>query len=207
MSWVISYLLYLFAFDASPGVTFATVVRNILNSKSLKIGIFTSLGAGLSDGSSAIIGFFFCSLLTKYATVFKIIQIIGMVVLFYIAIKMIITPCSGKLADVKNTKMTPKGAVWSGFIYTFTNIGICVVIMSVMSQYFHNVNSIAGYAFIVGVVPIMTFLTFVLVSVVIYFFKPVWNKLGDKYLKYTDKIAGIVILLLAISNVREIIGL
>ena len=70
-SWYFVYLLTLFLFDISPGVTFVTTANNTIKNRSLLSGVFTALGAGTSDGISALIGFFFCATLEKYTNIFK----------------------------------------------------------------------------------------------------------------------------------------
>ena len=203
-SWYFVYLLTLFLFDISPGVTFVTTANNTIKNRSLLSGIFTSLGAATSDGISALIGFFFCATLEKYTTMFKGAQLIGMAVLFYFAIRMLLSkPQTYSFDGVKQSR-TNWLSYKSGFVITFTNIGIATVIISVISQFYKYVNGGAGYCLLLFSVPVMSFLSFFLVACGVYFLK-LW-KLFGKYAWVVDKIAGIVLIVFGILNVIEILN-
>lgn len=204
-SWFFVYLLTLFLFDISPGVTFVTTANNTIKNRSLLSGIFTSLGAATSDGISALVGFFFCATLNKYTTIFKGAQLIGMCVLFYFAIKMLISkPQEFSIEGIKQSK-TNWLSYKSGFLITFTNIGIATVIISVISQFYKYVDNPVGYGVLLISVPFMSFISFFIVACGVYFLK-LW-KLFGKYAWVVDKIAGIILIFFGVINVIEILGL
>lgn len=203
--WYFVYLITLFLFDISPGVTFVTTANNTIKNRSLLSGTFTSIGAATSDAISALIGFFFCATLEKYTTIFKGAQLIGMVVLFYFALRMLLSkPKEFSIEDVKQAK-TNLLSFKSGFLITFTNIGIATVIISVISQFYKYVDSVAGYCLLLLTVPIMSFISFFIVAFCVYFLK-LW-KLFGKYAWVVDKIAGAVLVFFGVMNVIEILGL
>ena len=203
--WYFIYLITLFLFDISPGVTFVTTANNTIKNRSLLSGVFTSLGAATSDGISALIGFFFCTTLEKYTTIFKGAQLVGMAVLFYFAISMLLSkPKEFSIESIKQAK-TNWLSFKSGFLITFTNIGIATVIISVISQFYKYVNGGAGYCLLLLTVPIMSFVSFFIVACGVYFLK-LW-KLFGKYAWVIDKIAGVVLIFFGIMNVIEILGL
>ena len=203
--WYFVYLITLFLFDISPGVTFVTTANNTIKNRSLLSGTFTSIGAATSDAISALIGFFFCATLEKYTTIFKGAQLIGMVVLFYFALRMLLSkPKEFSIEDVKKKK-TNLLSFKSGFLITFTNIGIATVIISVISQFYKYVDSVAGYCLLLLTVPIMSFISFFIVAFCVYFLK-LW-KLFGKYAWVVDKIAGAVLVFFGVMNVIEILGL
>lgn len=201
--WFITYFITLFIFDISPGVTFVMTCKNTIKNRSFLMGIFTALGAATSDGISSIIGFFFCQVLEKYNTSFKILQICGMMILFYFAIKMIISKPKEFSLDEVNGSNQKKNAYKSGFIITFLNFGIATVIVSVISQFYQYVNSSIGYVFLLVSVPILSFLSFTIVAFLVYFCK-LWKVFG-KYIWLVDKIGGIVLLYFGIMNVINIL--
>ncbi len=203
-SWIVVYMITLFLFDISPGVSFVITAKNTIENKSLKMGLFTALGVATSDGISAIIGFFFCSVLNNYQTAFKYAQIVGMSYLLCVGIKMMTTKkktCS--LEDAPSTSKLALDAYKSGFLYTFSNFGIATVIISVISQFYGYVSSWYGYLGLLICVPFISFITFALIAFCCYFLKLWW--LFSKNAALMDKIAGFVIILLAITNVKSII--
>ena len=204
-SWYLIYLMTLFLFDISPGVTFVTTANNTIKNRSLLSGIFTALGAGTSDAISALIGFFFCTTLEKYETIFKGAQLVGMGVLFYFAIRMLLSKPKEYSIDGAKQSRTNWLSYKSGFLITFTNIGIATVIISVISQFYKYVDSGAGYCLLLFSVPVMSFLSFFIVACGVYFLK-LW-KLFGKYAWVVDKIAGAVLIFFGVMNVIEILNL
>ena len=202
--WYFVYLVTLFLFDISPGVTFVTTANNTIKNRSLLSGAFTSLGAATSDGISALIGFFFCSTLEKYTTIFKGAQLVGMAVLFYFALRMLLSKAKEFSIDGVERSKTNWLSYKSGFLITFTNIGIATVIISVISQFYKYVDSAAGYFVLLLTVPIMSFISFFIVACGVYFLK-LW-KLFGKYAWVIDKIAGAVLIFFGVMNVIEILG-
>ena len=203
-SWYFVYLFTLFLFDISPGVTFVTTANNTIKNRSLLSGTFTALGAATSDGISALIGFFFCATLERYTTFFKCAQLIGMVILFYFALCMILSkPKEFSIENVKQSK-TNWLSYKSGFLITFTNVGIATVIISVISQFYKYVDGSFGYCLLLFTVPVMSFISFFIIAFCIYFFK-LW-KLFGKYAWIVDKIAGVVLIFFGIMNVIEILN-
>lgn len=203
--WFIVYIITLFLFDVSPGVSFIITAKNTIKNKSLRIGLFTALGVACSDGLSAIIGFFFCSLLQKHHTIFQYAQLLGMSYLLCIGIRMMTSAKKEYSIDDGPTmsKYSIEGFK-SGFLYTFSNIGVATIIISVISQFYQYVNGGLAHFGLVMVVPFVSFFTFALISCGCYFLK-LWWLFGKKaYLM--DKIGGFVIILLAITNVKSILG-
>lgn len=203
LPWFITYVITLFVFDVSPGVSFVMTAKNTIKNKSLAIGCFTALGVATSDALSAIIGFFFCSALEKYASVFKIAQLCGMAILFYIGANMLTAKQKELSLEEVGLSVNKKEAYKSGFVVTVTNIGIATVIVSVISQFYKYIDSGIGYFILLITVPIVSFLTFCLIACGCYFLK-LWKVFG-KYAWLLDKIAGIVLIALAVLNVIEIL--
>ena len=201
--WFITYFITLFLFDVSPGVSFVTTAKNTIKNKSLTIGVFTALGIATSDAISSVVGFFFCSALTKYDKAFKIIQLLGMVYLLFVGAKMFFSKAEELTMDKATLSKTKKDAYKSGFFYTASNFSIAIVITSVISQFYKYVNSWYGYTGLLITVPVVSFLTFFLIACCCYYLK-IWKIFG-KYGWVLDKIAGCVLVFLALCNVKDIL--
>ena len=143
LPWVLAYFFTLLVFDLSPGVSFVLTAKNTIKNKSLKIGLFTALGVASSDGLTALIGFFFCTALQTHKTLFAYAQCLGVCYLLYVGMKMLASK-GEKLSLEGGISMSKQKleACKSGFLCTFSNIGVAVVIVSVMSQFYDNVNHI-----------------------------------------------------------------
>ena len=205
LPWIITYLITLFVFDISPGVSFVLTAKNTIKNKSLKIGLFTALGVASSDGLTALIGFFFCTALNTHKTLFAYAQCLGVCYLLYVGMKMLASKTERLSLDTGISMSKQKWEAYkSGFLCTFSNIGVAVVIVSVMSQFYDNVSAWYGYAGLLVLVPCISFLSFAMVACGCYFLKLWW--LFSKYAGLLDKIAGIVIILLATSNIKEILA-
>ena len=205
LPWVLAYFFTLLVFDLSPGVSFVLTAKNTIKNKSLKIGLFTAFGVASSDGLTALIGFFFCTALQTHKTLFAYAQCLGVCYLLYVGMKMLAS---------KGEKLSLEGGIsmskqkWeaykSGFLCTFSNIGVAVVIVSVMSQFYDNVSHWYGYFGILLMVPVVSFVSFALIACGCYFLKLWW--LFSKYAGLLDKIAGFVIIILASTGVKEILA-
>lgn len=203
--WFFVYLMTLFLFDISPGVSFVITAKNTIKNKSLRIGLFTALGVACSDGLSAIIGFFCCSLLQKYQTVFQYAQMIGMSYLLCVGIRMMTSQKKEySIDDGPSISKFSIDAFKNGFLYTFSNIGVATIIISVISQFYKYIDTTSGHFGLVMVVPVVSFFTFALIAGGCYFLKLWW--LFGKKAYMMDRIAGFIIILLAITNVKSILG-
>ncbi len=204
-NWFLVYIVTLFLFDVSPGVSFFITAKNTIKNKSLKLGFFTALGIATSDGVSAIIGFFFCSLLNTHQVAFRYAQLVGMSYLLYVGIKMMTTKKDEVLLeDVPNASSQALEAYKSGFLYTCSNFGIATVIISVISQFYGYISSWYGYLMLLVCVPVISFFTFALIACSCYWLRLWW--LFGKYTGLIDKVCGFVIILLAITNVKSILS-
>ena len=204
-SWILVYLITLFLFDISPGVSFVITAKNTINNKSLKMGLFTALGIATSDAMSAIIGFFFCSALNAHKTAFQYAQMLGMSYLLYVGIRMVATKKETQtFEDAPSTSKQIFDAYKSGFLYTFSNIGVATVIISIISQFYGYINGWHGYVGLLLCVPLISFFSSALVAFSCYFLKLWW--LFSKHAGLMDKIAGFIIILLAITNVKAILN-
>ena len=202
-SWYFLYIATLFLFDISPGVSFVMTATNTIKNRSLKSGFFTALGVATSDYLSALIGFFFCTIINQNQMAFKILQIIGVCILFYFATKMLLSKTKELSADNKTASKTLLSSYKSGFVITFTNIGVATIIISVISQFYKYVNGFFGYFSLLISVPIVSFFSFFLVAVLVYFFK-MWKVFG-KYSWVIDKISGIVLIMFGTLNLINIL--
>ena len=204
LPWWVFYIITLFMFDISPGVSFVTVAKNTIKNKSLTIGLFTALGIATSDGISAIVGFFFCKTLNYYGKIFMYVQALGMCYLLYVGMKMMaakptVMKLEGSLSKAKFE------AFKTGFLYTFSNFGIATIIITVISQFYNHVGTWKGYAGLLATVPAVSFATFAMIACACYFLKLWW--LFSKYSGALDKIAGFVIICLAGTNLKSILGI
>ena len=205
LPWFFVYLATLFLFDVSPGVSFVITAKNTIKNQSLKMGLLTALGVATSDAISAIIGFFFCSILNAHKTAFQYAQMLGMAYLLYVGIKMVATKKEVQtLEDAPSTARQAFDAYKSGFLYTFSNIGVATVIISVISQFYGYISGWYGYLGLLVCVPLVSFFSFALIACSCYFLKLWW--LFSKHAGLLDRVAGFVIILLAVTNIKSILS-
>ena len=205
LHWFLVYILTLFLFDISPGVSFVITAKNTIKNKSLKLGLFTALGVASSDGVSALIGFFCCALLNKHHLLFQYAQMVGMSYLLYVGIKMMTTKQKEyTFEDAPSTSRDKLDAYKSGFLYTFSNIGVATVIITVISQFYQYVNSGSARFGLIMIVPVISFATFALIAFCCYFLKLWW--LFGKKAYMMDRISGFIIIILATTNIKSILG-
>ena len=202
-SWYFTYLLTLFLFDISPGVSFVATANNTIKNRSLISGTFTALGIATSDGISAIIGFFFCSVLDNHAAAFKVARLMGMMILFYFAFRMLLA--SPKQFSIENQDQSKTNwlSYKSGFLLTFSNIGIATIIISVISQFYQHINGVLEYSLLLLTIPAVSFLSFFTVACCVFCLK-LW-KLFSHYAWIIDKIAGFILIWFGVLGVIDII--
>lgn len=205
LSWFSVYIVMLFLFRLLPSVSFLITAKNTIENKSLKIGIFTTLGIATSDCLFAIISFFLCFILSLNKIVFQYGQIIGMSYLLYFGIKTMLTKketCS--LSDVSGISRQITDAYKSGFLYTFSNLSDVIIIMSIISQFYNYANNWSLYLLLFFCVPVISFLTSMFISFSCYHFKLWWFFSG--YSGMIERVVGFIIILLSITNIRSILS-
>lgn len=203
-SWFFVYVTILLLYNVSPSVSFVITARNTVKSKSFKIGISTSLGVATANCLFAVIGFLFCYTLNKNKVMFQYYQILGMSYLLYTGIKMLTTKIETNFT--KNTQLISIKtfeAYKDGFFYTSSSISIAITIISLISQFYHYIDRWYLHLIFLFCVPCISFLSSIIV-VCCYFLKLSW--LYSKYATLIDKIVGFVIILLATTNVKSILG-
>jgi threonine efflux protein len=201
---MLKYALTLFAFDLSPGLSFAIVARNVILSKSFKIGLFAALGVACSDGLSGLLVMAgFSLLLSTNQILFLLIQTLGLVYLMKLSVQIFFAkPVS---VDMQNSKkITQKSAFIDGFVFTFSNVGVFIPLSAILSQ-FITVNFSLWYRVVMFLmIPLISFISFTLIAFA--FSIPVLQQLLTKRNDILDKLSAISLFILVVMRIAPVLS-
>jgi threonine/homoserine/homoserine lactone efflux protein len=207
------YILTLFLFDISPGLSFAIVAKN--TNISFKAGIITALGVALSDflsGLLVLIGFH--TFLTANPKIFFYLRALAICYLAYLALKMFNSKSTEiKLFDkedkniknIQTAKSSYKKMFYEGFIFTFSNLGVIISIASILFQFISPSSSIFIKSSYLLLIPTVSFISFATVALL--FANKYTRPFLQKHNNIIDKISGTIILYLVIIQAKEILPL
>ena len=197
-------MITLFSFNIVPGVSFIATIKNTIEQKSFKAGLFTAMGIATADFVVAILGYFFCATLELHQTAFKYTRMVGMMYLLYIGVKIMTSKRKNLATNNVSLSNGLFDAYKSGFLYNFSNIGMITITIGIVSQYYKYVSHWYGYFNLVLTIPIVSFSYFTCIAFLCNRFN-LW-KLFDKHVAIFDKVAGFVIILLASTNMKSILS-
>ena len=201
--WYIAYILTLFSFNLCPGVSFVATIKNTIENKSFKVGMFTAMGVATADLLAGVLGYFFCATLEMHKMAFKYARMIGMMYLLYIGIKMMSSKRKTLSTSERSLSSSCLDAYKSGFLYNFSNIGMITITISVVSQYYKYITAWYGYVNLIITVPMVSFSYFTTIAFLCNYLN-LW-KFFEKRISIFDKVAGFVIILLASTNIKSIL--
>ena len=127
----------------------------------------------------------------------------GMMILFYFAFRMLLA--SPKQFSIENQDQSKTNwlSYKSGFLLTFSNIGIATIIISVISQFYQHIDGVLEYSLLLLTIPAISFLSFFTVACCVFCLK-LW-KLFSHYAWIIDKIAGFILIWFGVLGVIDII--
>ena len=178
----------------SPGPSLAVVIRNNINYNRLA-GIMTSVGHGLGIGvyaTLAVLGLGF--ILQTNQTLFLLIQILGLIFLFFLGLLFIFQKQS---EEKNNDNQNQLNSFLQGFVIAIINPKILIWFTAIYSQFISIEASIIFNLILILTPSIIDALWYIIVSIVISGYG-VKNFLIDKK-KIMQKITGSILLIIAIS--------
>ncbi|MEN9782351.1 MAG: LysE type translocator [Pseudomonadota bacterium] len=201
---MLKYALTLFAFDLSPGLSFAIVARNVILSKSLKIGLFAALGVACSDGMSGLLVMIgFSVLLSANQGFFLLLQTLGLVYLMKLSVQMFFA--KPVFVDMQNnSQITTKSAFIDGFVFTFSNVGVFIPLSAILSQFITINVSIWHKIIMFLMIPAISFISFALIAFA--FSIPVLQKLLTKRNDILDKMSSICLFILVLMRISPVLA-
>ena len=178
----------------SPGPSLAVVIRNNINYNKLA-GIMTSIGHGLGIGvyaTLAVLGLGF--ILQTNQTLFLLIQILGLIFLFFLGLLFIFQKHS---EEKNNDNQNQLNSFLQGFMIAIINPKILIWFTAIYSQFISIEASIIFNLILILTPSIIDALWYIIVSIVITGYG-VKNFLIDKK-KIIQKITGFILLIIAIG--------
>ena len=178
----------------SPGPSLAVVIRNNINYNRLA-GIMTSIGHGLGIGvyaTLAVLGLGF--ILQTNQTLFLLIQILGLIFLFFLGLLFIFQKHS---EEKNNDNQNQLNSFLQGFMIAIINPKILIWFTAIYSQFISVEGSIIFNVILILTASIIDALWYIIVSIMITEYG-VKNFLIDKK-KIMQKITGSILLIIAIS--------
>ena len=206
ISYLLSYIIFLFLWMASPGPCFALVARNSVK-YGIKAGIFTSLGMIICDSIFiflAVIGV--AEFLSHYPKILNAGKMIGSAYIFYIGVEIFIATFKSNSCitdEVVGEKITntPKNFMFRGFLTDASNPLLIVGMLAIVLRFIDLKAGVGHIAFYSILIPITT--TYVTFSIAVIFGNPVIRKFVMPYMKWFERLAGIAIGALAIVMIIE----
>ena len=178
----------------SPGPSLAVIIQNNVNYNRLA-GIMTSIGHGIGIGvyaTLAVLGLGF--LLQTNQTLFLIIQILGLIFLFFLGLLFIFQKQS---EDKINDDQNQLNSFLQGFLIAIVNPKIIIWFTAIYSQFISVEASIIFNLILILTASIIDALWYILVSIMITGYG-VKNFLIKKK-KIIQKISGSILLVIALS--------
>ena len=178
----------------SPGPSLAVVIRNNINYNRLA-GIMTSIGHGLGIGvyaTLAVLGLGF--LLQTNQTLFLLIQILGLIFLFFLGLLFIFQKQS---EEIINSDQNQLNSFLQGFLVAIVNPKIIIWFTAIYSQFISIEASITFNLILILTASSIDAIWYIIVSLVITGYG-VKNFLISKK-KLIQKITGSILLIIAIG--------
>ena len=185
----------------SPGPSLAVVIRNNINYNKLA-GIMTSIGHGLGIGvyaTLAVLGLGF--ILQANQTLFLLIQILGLIFLFFLGLIFIFQKQS---EEKNNDDQNQLNSFLQGFMIAIINPKILIWFTAIYSQFISVEGSFIFNVILILTASIIDALWYIIVSIIITGYG-VKNFLIDKKL-IIQKITGSILLIIAIGLLYNIIN-
>jgi len=184
----------------SPGPSLALVIRNNINFNRLA-GILTSIGHGFGIGiyaTLAVLGLGF--LLETNQTIFQIIQILGLMFLFFLGITFFLQ--KNYQEEIKE-KQNQLNSFFQGFLIAIINPKILIWFTAIYSQFISLEASLFFNITLVLTASLIDALWYILVSIIITGYDVKKILISKKVI--IQKITGTILLIISLSLLYRII--
>ena len=185
----------------SPGPSLAIVIRNNINFNRIS-GILTSIGHGLGIGVYATLAVLGLGLILQAnQTIFLLIQIIGLILLFFYGTIFILQKNSKEINEINQRQLN---SFFQGFSIAIINPKILIWFTAVYSQFIYLEATFFFNTILVATASIIDALWYIFVSIIVtgYGLK---NFLIEKKI-LIQKITGIVLIFISIALFFKIIS-
>jgi len=185
----------------SPGPSLAIVIRNNINFNRIS-GILTSIGHGLGIGVYATLAVLGLGLIIQAnQTIFLLIQIIGLILLFFYGTIFILQKNSEEINQINQKQLS---SFFQGFSIAIINPKILIWFTAVYSQFIYLEATFFFNTILVATASIIDALWYIFVSIIVtgYGLK---NFLIEKKI-LIQKITGIVLIFISIALLFKIIS-
>lgn len=184
----------------SPGPSLAVVIRNNINYNRVA-GILTSIGHGLGIGVYATLAVLGLGLLLQTnQTIFLLIQILGLIFLFFLGLIFIVKKDSQKEIEENHNQLN---SFLQGFLIAIINPKILIWFTAIYSQFISLEATIVFNIILVLTASIIDAIWYIIVSLLINVFG-VKNFLIGRRL-FIQKITGSVLLVISFSLLFKIL--
>ena len=187
----------------SPGPSLALVIRNNISYNRLA-GIMTSIGHGLGIAVYATMAVFGLGLILQTNQgLFLLIQVLGLIFLFFLGVLFIFQKNSGEVID-KNNDQKQINSFFQGFLIAIINPKILIWFMAIYSQFISVEANMTFNIILISTASIIDAIWYIIISLIITSYG-VKNFLIDKK-DLIQKITGFILLIISLILLLNIIS-
>ena len=187
----------------SPGPSLALVIRNNINFNRLA-GIMTSIGHGLGIAVYATMAVFSLDLILQTnQSLFLIIQVIGLIFLFFLGVLFIFQKQSNETIN-KNQNQNQINSFFQGFLIAVINPKILIWFTAIYSQFISIEADLTFNIILISTASIIDAIWYIIISIIITGYG-VKNFLIDKK-QLIQKSTGLILLIISLSLLFNIIN-
>ena len=187
----------------SPGPSLALVIRNNINYNRLA-GIMTSIGHGLGIAVYATMAVFGLGLILQTnQSLFVIIQVLGLVFLFFLGVLFIFQKQSDKITN-ENKNQKQINSFFQGFLIAVINPKILIWFTAIYSQFISVDADLTFNIILISTASVIDATWYIVISIIITGYG-VKNFLIDKK-QIIQKSTGFILLIISLSLLYNIIN-
>ena len=187
----------------SPGPSLALVIRNNISYNRLA-GIMTSIGHGLGIAVYATMAVFGLGLILQTnQSLFLLIQVLGLIFLFFLGVLFIFQKNSVEIID-KNNDQKQINSFFQGFLIAIINPKILIWFTAIYSQFISVEANMTFNIILISTASIIDATWYIIISLIITGYG-IKNFLIDKK-DLIQKITGLILLIISLSLLLNIIS-
>ena len=187
----------------SPGPSLALVIRNNINYNRLA-GIMTSIGHGLGIAVYATMAVFGLGLILQTnQSLFVIIQVLGLVFLFFLGVLFIFQKQSDKITN-ENKNQKQINSFFQGFLIAVINPKILIWFTAIYSQFISVDADLTFNIILISTASVIDATWYIVISIIITGYG-VKNFLIDKK-QLIQKSTGFILLIISLSLLFNIVS-
>ena len=187
----------------SPGPSLALVIRNNISYNRLA-GIMTSIGHGLGIAVYATMAVFSLGLILQTnQSLFLLIQVLGLIFLFFLGVLFIFQKNSGEVID-KNNDQKQINSFFQGFLIAIINPKILIWFTAIYSQFISVEANMTFNIILISTASIIDATWYIIISIIITG-PGVKNFLIDKK-QLIQKSTGFILLIISLSLLFNIVS-